>query len=563
MLGLDDAYVLRTLRVLEISLIVAAILGIVAVVFPDLLGRWIVACESALSRLAEARGRALAAVFVFVIMARLLALPFLHIPVPGIHDEFSYLLMSDTFAHGRLANPTHPMWISFETFHVNWRPAYASMYPPGQGLALAIGELLGNPWMGVLLSVAGMCAAITWMLQAWLPARWALLGGAMVALKLGVASYWVNSYWGGAVAATGGALALGAMARITRQARPRDALWLGLGIAILANSRPYEGFLFCAPIAFWFVWWLVGRTTSRDAASTRWARVAVPLAVAVAVTVAWMGYYNFRLTGDPLLMPHVLNTRTYHSAQPFLWQKPLPALHYRNQQFEEFYNEWERENYHRGFADAARVTWEKIFRGSVNYFWMGLLLALPGIPYALRDRKMRFPIVVLAIVGVGVCVVVWSAAHYAAPITCVLFLLTVQAVRHLRAMCWRGRPIGVALSRALVICLVLDTGVYVTHGVCDPLFWPCEGDPSRAVIETKLEHTPGKHLIVVRYTDDHNIHDDWVYNGAEIDGAKVLWARELDAEQNAKLLAYFKDRTVWLVTPDTDNTYLVPYTPPE
>ena len=176
---------------------------------------------------------------------------------------------------------------------------------------------------------------------------------------------------------------------------------------------------------------------------------------------------------------------------------------------------------------------------------------------------MRFPIVVLAIVGVGVCVVVWSAAHYAAPITCVLFLLTVQAVRHLRTMRWRGRPIGVALSRALVICLVLDTGVYVTHGVCDALFWPCEGDPSRAVIETNLEHTPGKHLIVVRYTDDHNIHDDWVYNGAEIDGAKVLWARELDAEQNAKLLAYFKDRTVWLVTPDTDNTYLAPYTPPE
>ena len=112
-------------------------------------------------------------------MARLLALPFLHIPVPGIHDEFSYLLMGDTFAHGRLANPTHPMWISFETFHVNWQPAYASMYPPGQGVALAIGELLGNPWFGVVLSVAAMCAAITWMLQAWLPrdgrcsaARW-------------------------------------------------------------------------------------------------------------------------------------------------------------------------------------------------------------------------------------------------------------------------------------------------------------------------------------------------------------------------------------------------------
>ena len=56
--------------------------------------------------------------------------------------------------------------------------------------------------------------------------------------------------------------------------------------------------------------------------------------------------------------------------------------------------------------------------------------------------------------------------------------------------------------------------------------------------------------------------DEWVYNGAEIDNAKVLWARELDAEQNAKLLACFKDRTIWVVTPDSDNTFLGPYTPP-
>jgi hypothetical protein len=79
----------------------------------------------------------------------------------------------------------------------------------------------------------------------------------------------------------------------------------------------------------------------------------------------------------------------------------------------------------------------------------------------------------------------------------------------------------------------------------------------------KLLHQPGKHLIVVRYSEDHNIHDEWVNNGADIDGSKVIWARELDKEQNAKLFAYFKDRHIWLVEPDVDNTEIKPYTPPD
>src|SRR5262252_1043777 len=218
-----------------------------------------------------------AILFCGVIAIRISLLPLLPVPSPGIHDEFSYLLMGDTFAHGRLTNPTHPMWLSFETFHVNWFPTYHSMYPPAQGAVLAVGQLLGSPWIGVLLSAAAMCAAIYWMLCAWMPNRWALLGGALAALKLGFTSYWTNSYWGGAIAAVGGSLVLGALARLLKCASLRDALFLGLGIAILANSRPYEGLVFCLPAAFLFLRWLLQKSKNKLQGQLPWTKVIFPL----------------------------------------------------------------------------------------------------------------------------------------------------------------------------------------------------------------------------------------------------------------------------------------------
>jgi len=547
---------------LRVILRVAFFFSLLVIFLPRMAPRVFHAVESLFSRLAERKTLAVVALFFIVIGVRLAVLPQLPVPVPGIHDEYSYLLIADTLTHGRLANPAHPMWMSFESFHVNWFPTYSSKYPPGQGAVLALGQLLAHPWIGVILSVAAMCAAILWMLQAWIPARWAFLGGVLVALKFGISSYWMNSYWGGAVAATGGALVLGALPRILRRARTRDALLLGLGIAILANTRPYEGLLFCIPVAGWFFWWLAGKTKSPMALRTRITKVFAPLAVVLTLTIGFIGYYNWRLTGSAFLFPHTLNTRTYRTTGLFLWDHSKVPIQYNNEQFEDFYNGWEREDYQNTWPDVWKVSAEKLTRSGSTYFWWGALLLLPGLPFVFFDRKMRVPILIFLLGTAAFLTSIWSFPHYAAPLTCVIFLMLVQAIRHLRTIRLGGRPLGLALSWAIIYLLAADVGFSVPRHICDQLDWTCKGDPSRAAIGKKLSDTPGKHLIMVRYQEDHNLHDEWVYNGAEIDTAKVLWARELDSVQNAKLFSYFKDRQIWLVEPDTDNTELIPYQAP-
>jgi hypothetical protein len=72
--------------------------------------------------------------------------------------------------------------------------------------------------------------------QGWLPPGWALLG-AFIGLDLCVFSYWMNSYWGGAVAAIGGALIIGAWVRIVRAKQWRYAWLFGIGAVIVILAR--------------------------------------------------------------------------------------------------------------------------------------------------------------------------------------------------------------------------------------------------------------------------------------------------------------------------------------
>jgi hypothetical protein len=548
-----------------------ALLLLIAWFWPLAGNRLFAAVERWGSRVAVHRATAIAIVAVLLGGVRFALLPVEPIPVPAVQDGFSYLLAGDTYAHLRLTNPPHALPIFFEAAHVNMLPTYMSKYPPAQGAALAVGEWLGHPWFGVLLCVAAMCAAITWMLQGWMPARWALLGGVLAAARFVAGSvygmnYWLESYWGGAVAACGGALALGALPRLMRRGKIRDAILFGLGIAILANSRPYEGLVFCLPLAAALAWWLL-RPDRPPGATARW-RALAPVAAVLALTGAFMAYNNWRVTGNALLFPYVVNDRAYVSTPHFAWMKLEPPRPLSNPQMDAVFNRWCRTVWNR---ERFRFTWDGIHWGLLRkldrfqefYLPVGFLLPM-ALTWRrlLRSRKAQFLLAVCACTVLGLVPVVWFQPHYAAEMTGAAMGLSVLAMRYLRTWRPRGRPAGIGLTRALFAFHLLLVPMNILpirlgrsiHTTCP--MWACD----RALIASELEKMPGQQLVLVRYAPGHNQNEQWVYNRADIDHAKVVWAQEVPGQDLQPLLDYFHGRKVWVVAVDSHPTILQAFT---
>lgn len=516
--------------------------------------------ETAFRRLSRRRNLSILFVGLFVLVIRIALNPILGTPLPRWHDEFSYLLAADTFAQGRLTNPTHPMWIHFESFHIIEQPTYMSMYPPAQGLVLAGGQLVGHPWIGQLLVTALMCSVLCWMLQAWLPPSWALFGAMLAALRLGILSYWMNTYWCASIAALAGALVLGAWPRLRKSLRIHDALLLALGLAILANSRPYEGFVFAIPVAIAMLYWLGGK--KHPAFSRSIPRVVLPIVVIGFVAAAATGYYNYRVTGSPVRLAYEVNRDTYSMAPYFVWQSPRTEPAYRNAAMRDFYlaelHEFERNRTFAGYLQRAAekfVAWWQFFLGPL------LTVPLLAFPWVLKQRKMRLPLLVCAAMVAAFALQTWTLPHYFAPATGALYILLVQGLRHLWQWFPGPRPIGRAIVRAIptLACamILLRVGAAAAHVSIEPP-WP-RGNLQRANILRELQQQPGQQLVIVRYGQQHNPDHEWVYNRADIDAARVVWARDMGKDANQELLRYFRGRTVWLVEPDRPAPQAVPY----
>jgi len=410
------------------------------------------------------------------------------------------------------------------------------------------------------------------MLQGWLPPGWALLGGGLAVLRLALFSYWVDGYHGGAVAAIGGALVLGALPRIKQRTRIRDGLWMALGVAILATSRPWEGLLICIPLLVTLILWGGGRTRGAQKAAPSGMvllhRGIMP-ATLLLVVAGMAGYYDYRVFGDPFTLPYEINRATYASAPVFIWQQPRPEPRYRYKVMRDFYSRLEMDDFLKiktlaGFFDGAA---KKL--GIVLFFCCGIALFPPLVllPRALRDRRLRFLIITGAVFAFGLSLNAWLFPHYIAPFICAIYAILLQTMRHLRVCRPVFRSRGLALVRMIPIMCLLLAGVRLFARPLNlfiprsPVMW-YGTEPvglARARVLAELESHPGQQLAIVRYAPDHVPFDDWVYNAADIDKSKVVWARDAEQGSNAELLRYFYSRTVWLVQPDSRPPAISPY----
>lgn len=512
------------------------------------------ALEQRLVWLARHKKLAIVLMGVISLAARALLLSVLPIPKPAIQDEFSYLLASDTFASGTLANPTPLFADHFETLQVLVHPTYASKYPPLSGLIMALGQsIAGEPWVGVWLSTGILCGTLCWALQGWLPPVWALAGSLLALVRIGIVSYWTESYWGGTCAAIGGALVIGAIPRLIRRSRPGVALAFAAGLAILANTRPYEGLVLAVVSSAMLAFALARRPVSIGRLCPA---VILPMALLLIPVFGWMGYYNYRVTGHALEIPYVTHDKQYSVRSPFLWEprvKPKPV--YSNAFLKDFWTVAAS-----GENQSARDHWLKAHVSdllTLGHFFLGWPLAICMIGFARRlwrDPMARWALLLAAGFYAGAA---WDARlfpHYAAPGAALIYILAASSLRALRDS-WPGTFAERRYMTWGVLGLfALTTGMALLTPENRYLFGPIDyhAQAKHASITQRLERDPGQHLVLVHYGARHEMYEELVFNRADIEHSRVVWARSLGEEQDRRLIDHFSGRQVWRLEDDGD-----------
>jgi hypothetical protein len=514
-------------------------------------------------RLAENGVWSMVLLAVLPIVLRLLLLPHHPVPAPNIYDEFGHLLVADTLRHWRFANPAHPLHQFFETFFTLQQPTYSSIYPIGQGLMLAVGRAVFlTPWAGVLLSTAAFCSLCYWMLRGWTSPGWALAGGMVAVFEFGPLSQWMNSYWGGALGAAAGCLVLGALPRSSESERWRYPIALGAGLALHLLIRPFESvFLFLSVALF-----LVPTLRHCPQAKTLLQRTVPVVGVAVALALGITLVQDKSVTGNWTTLPYQLSQYQYGVPAALTFQaNPVPHVDLTPQQELGYKSQLA---FRAAGPESLRTYFERPqyrVRYYRFFFLPPLYLAILAFVPAMRQWRFAWVGITLALFALGTNFFPAFQLHYLAAVTCLFVLISVEGLRRIYQL---RQEAGLVL---LFLCAAHFIFWYGMH-VFDTADFSMEArsyetwdainhaNPERRIqITDQLAKISGQVLVFVQYWPQHVFQDEWVYNQADIDHARIVWARDLGAQENEKLQQYYTGRSVWLLEPDALPPKLEPY----
>jgi hypothetical protein len=411
-------------------------------------------------------------------------------------------------------------------------------------MIMATGQVLfGKPWAGVLLSVALMGGAVTWMLSGCLPPGWAALGGVLGGLTYGLADEWIDSYYGGSFCAFGGALLFGALCRLRLSPSNGMALLTGIGWSIIWLIRPFESL---PPLVF--TWGCIAVLVVRD--SQKWKRWLRPALAILSVQVsagAFTAHHNQAVTGYHTVMPYQLSRQIYGVPQSFLWQAPAkePTLVFA--EVKAMYK-WQREHKdtmdQHPFQRYGAVLYNTWLFFVTPWFTLPVVAALALLP---KDRDVAMAWGLLAIVTANSALYPFFAAHNIAAYSCIFLFLIVRGLMYFFE--WSPRSPVMACFLVVGGCLMGLAGLKPAYATAPP----------RAQIARQLLDTPGRHVVFVHYGPDHSFHDEWVYNAADIDSSRIVWCRAMGPADDAEVARYYPDRKLWMVDVYASSFKVSPY----
>lgn len=472
-----------------------------------------------------------------------------HLPDPFITDEFAYVLSADTFAQGRLTNPTPAGWEHFESFHISLVPSYYSKYQPGAGLILALGQILfGHPYYGCLLAILFAAVSMDWMFSIWLPKRWALFASLLSVLL--VAANWGDSYLASApLDVAAGAILLACLRQINVMGiRWFHGMLIAASVVIFLFTRPLEGGFFTLFSGAVFVYQL----NHRQALFSALFKLVGP-ALLILIPAIWFHLcWNQACVGSYWKLPYLEHDRQYAKTPFFVFQPPAdPSIIYRHRPMRDAFitdKKWhmDQKQWQILLYEAIPFKFGAIW---LNYLYFLSLFPLITIPELFRQRWCRIAMFCCLPMLLLIPMVTWCLPHYVAPAWPAWAYLVIMALRHVRTIRLRQ----LALGRWLVSGAMIGFFLFLVLGKYQSLqLMTSSWTEDRRKIIQELDNLSGKHLVFIEYGPEHDPLFEWTYNEANINKAHILWVRSMGKEKDQALVSEYPDRTVWLLRVDFD-----------